>query len=178
MDFRHVRNEAGLAGIRTRPPGFAWIVTRVIVLIVALAAAAAVGAVVRLRAGKVRSFPGTDSGASPGPSPSVELLTADDLGASLGERATLVQFSTEFCAFCGPTRELLTEMAGERPGVAMVEIDAAERMDLTRRLRVFSTPTVLVLRPDGTIAARSAGMPEKAALAESLGSVLHEGVRS
>jgi thiol-disulfide isomerase/thioredoxin len=150
----------------------------VIVLIVALAAAAAVGAVVRLRAGKVRSFPRTDNGASPGTSPSVELLTADDLGASLGERATLVQFSTEFCAFCGPTRELLTEMAGERPGVALVEIDAAERMDLTRRLRVFSTPTVLVLRPDGAIAARSAGKPEKAALAESLGSVLDEGVRS
>jgi thioredoxin-like negative regulator of GroEL len=89
-----------------------------------------------------------------------------------------VQFSTEFCAFCGPTRELLTEMAGERPGIAMVEIDATERMDLTRRLRVSSTPTVFVLRPDGAIVARSAGMPEKAALAESLGSVLHEGVRS
>jgi thiol-disulfide isomerase/thioredoxin len=147
-------------------------------LIVALAVASAVGAVVRRRAGKVRSFPRTDNGDSSGPSPSAEILTEDDLGTSLGEMATLVQFSTEFCAYCGPTRELLKEIAAERPGVSFVEVDAAERMDLTRRLKVFSTPTVLVLRPNGTIAARSAGKPEKAALLQTVRSVLDDGVRS
>ena len=40
-------------------------------------------------------------------------------------------------------------MAGDRDGVAFVEIDAADRMDLTRRLHVLSTPTVLVLDADG-----------------------------
>ncbi|MBO0821452.1 MAG: thioredoxin family protein [Nocardiopsaceae bacterium] len=105
-------------------------------------------------------------------------MTAEELGESLGERATLVQFSTEFCAYCGPTRELLGELARERPGVAVVEIDAAERMDLTKRLRVFSTPTVFVLGRDGTVAARSTGKPERAELAESLRSVMGKGVRS
>jgi hypothetical protein len=34
-------------------------------------------------------------------------------------------------------------------GVSHVEVDAAERLDLVRRLRINSTPTVLVLGPDG-----------------------------
>lgn len=154
--------------------------TGVIALIVALAVASAVGAGVRRRAGKVRSFPRTDDGDSSGTSPSAEILTEGDLGASLGERATLVQFSTEFCAYCGPTRELLQGITGEWPGVAFVEVDAAERMDLTRRLRVFSTPTVLVLRPNGSIAARSAGETLKGAgaLQQAVRSVLEDGVRS
>ncbi|HEX6449609.1 MAG TPA: thioredoxin family protein [Trebonia sp.] len=152
--------------------------TGVIALIVALAVASAVGAAVRHRAGKVRSFPRTDDGDSSSTSPSAEILTEGDLGASLGERATLVQFSTEFCAYCGPTRELLGEIAAERPGVRVVEVDAAGEMGLTKRLRVFSTPTVLVLRPNGTIAARAAGKPEKAALQQAVRSVLDEGVRS
>ena len=89
-----------------------------------------------------------------------------------------MQFSSEFCAFCGPTRELLKEIAAEWPGVAFVEVDAAERMDLTRRLKVFSTPTVLVLRPNQNIAARSAGKPDKAALQQAVRSVLDDGVRA
>src|SRR5579859_7130436 len=127
-----------------------------IVLVVVLAAASAVGFGLRARSGRfqeAKSTPIPDRtvrGDSPREADS-GALTAADLGASLGPRATLVQFSTEFCTYCGPTRELLAEVAGERPGVAFVEIDAADRMDLTRRLRVMATPTVLVLGPDGVI---------------------------
>lgn len=148
-----------------------------IVLIVALAAAATVGAAMRVRTGKVRGLSRTDSADSPGTPPALESLTADDLGASLGDNATLVQFSTEFCAYCGPTRALLGEIAAEHPGVATVEIDAAERMDLTRRLRVLSTPTVFVLDRGGSVTARSSGKPRKADLLESVRSVLDDGVR-
>jgi hypothetical protein len=50
-----------------------------------------------------------------------------------------------------PTRELLTEVAGSRDGVALVEIDAARRRDLARRLNVLNFP------PNrATIAAESA----------------------
>ena len=102
------------------------------------------------------------------------MLTAADLGASLGQRATLVQFSTEFCTYCGPTRDLLTEVAGTRAGVAFVEIDAADRMDLTRRLRVMATPTVLVLGRDGVIERRSSGQQRRSDLLAAVGSVLGE----
>jgi len=99
------------------------------------------------------------------------VLTPGDLGAPLGERATLIQFSTEFCAYCGPTREMLGEVAASQPGVEVIEIDAADRMDLTRRLRVLATPTVLVLGPDGAIVARSSGRPRRAAVLEAVGNV-------
>jgi thiol-disulfide isomerase/thioredoxin len=103
------------------------------------------------------------------------VLTAADLGAPLGERATLVQFSTQFCTYCGPARALLSEVARGRDGVAFVEIDAARRMDLTRRLRVMSTPTVLVLGPGGAIERRTSGQLRKADLLAAVGAVLDQG---
>ena len=104
--------------------------------------------------------------------PSGSALSTEDLGAPLGAQVTLVQFSSAVCAYCGPTRELLTEVAGERDGIAFVEIDAAARMDLTRRLRVLSTPTVLVLDALGGITSRASGPLRKADLLAALGAVL------
>ncbi len=127
-------------------------------LLVVLAAASAVGWGIRLRSGRFRA--------------QASVLTEADLGAPLGERATLVQFSTEFCAYCGPTREMLAEVAGSRDGVAVVEIDAARRMDLAKRLDVFSTPTVFVLGADGSIARRASGQPRKADVITAVSSVL------
>lgn len=148
--------------------------TGVIVLIVALLVAVAAGLVLKARSGKVQSFDRTDHGDSPGMSISVNVITGDDLGEPLGERATLVQFSTEFCAFCPQTRVLLTGLSAEHPGVKFVEVDAAENMDLTRRFKVFSTPTVLVVRPGGDIAARSSGKQQKAEMSQALQSVLDD----
>jgi thioredoxin-like negative regulator of GroEL len=83
-----------------------------------------------------------------------------------------VQFSTEFCTYCGPTRELLAEVARSRDGIAFVEIDAAQRLGLARRLNVFSTPTVLVLTADGSIAQRASGQPRKSDVLAAVGGVL------
>jgi thiol-disulfide isomerase/thioredoxin len=157
------------------------VVGGLIVLVVVLAAASAAGFGLRQRQGRFQqqksksSAGGTGRADSP-PAPSSDtVLTAADLGAPLGERATLVQFSTEFCTYCGPTRELLAEVARDRDGVAFVEIDAARRMDLTRRLRVMSTPTVLVLDWGGAIARRTSGQPRKPDLLAAVGAVLDQG---
>ena len=153
----------------------------VIVLVVVLAAASAVGYGARVRQGRFRAqhaspgISGTAAADSGRASPAAPVLTATDLGASLGEQATLVQFSTEFCTYCGPTRELLAEVARARDGVAFVEIDAAERLDLVRRLNVLSTPTVLVLAADGSIAQRASGLPRKSDVLAAVGSVLQVG---
>jgi thiol-disulfide isomerase/thioredoxin len=90
------------------------------------------------------------------------VLTSTELGLPLGERATLVQFSTAFCAPCRATRRILGEVAGMIDGVAHVEIDAESHLDLVRRLDVRRTPTVLVVGPDGRIAKRASGQPRKA----------------
>lgn len=99
-------------------------------------------------------------------------LTQDDLRAALGDRATLVQFSSAFCAPCRATRRVLTEVAGMVDGVTHVEIDAESRLDLVRRLDVRRTPTTIVLGPDGQITHRASGQPRKADVIAALGAVL------
>jgi thiol-disulfide isomerase/thioredoxin len=135
----------------------------VIALVVALAAASGLGLVMRRRASGIMK-----PAASPGP----EVLTAEDLGGPLGPQATLVQFSTAFCAPCRPTRQLLAQVADMVDGVRHVDIDAAERLDLVRRLRISSTPTVLVLDQRGAIVKRASGLPRKADVIAALGTAV------
>jgi thiol-disulfide isomerase/thioredoxin len=99
-------------------------------------------------------------------------LTAADLQHELGPQATLVQFSSAFCAPCRATRQILGEVAGTLDGVSHVEIDAESRLDLVRRLAIFSTPTVLVLGPGGVIARQASGQPRKADVIAALGELL------
>ena len=143
-----------------------------IALAAALVAASALGLVLRRRAGRFRAarVSPVPSGVPDAPAPDV--LTEEDLGGPLGRQATLVQFSTAFCAPCRPTRQILTQVAGMVDGVSHVEVDAAERLDLVRRLRISSTPTVLVLGPDGVIAKRAVGVPRKADVIAALGTVI------
>jgi thiol-disulfide isomerase/thioredoxin len=96
-------------------------------------------------------------------------LDAAELGEPLGERATLLQFSSAFCAPCRATRRVLAEVAAMVPGVAHVEIDAEQHLDLVRRLDILKTPTVLVLDADGRIVRRAAGQPRKADVIAALG---------
>ncbi|MFE9774411.1 thioredoxin family protein [Streptomyces sp. NPDC005931] len=96
-------------------------------------------------------------------------LRAADLGAELGVRATLVQFSSAFCAPCRATRRVLAEVAGMVPGVAHVEIDAEANLGLVRRLEILGTPTVLVLDAGGRVVRRASGQPRKADVIAALG---------
>ena len=109
------------------------------------------------------------TGASAGLSIAGPQMTGAELGGPLGQRATLVQFSTAFCAPCRATRRILAEVAGMVDGVAHVEIDAESHLDLVRRLDIRRTPTVLVLGPDGRIAKRATGQPRRADVLAALG---------
>jgi thiol-disulfide isomerase/thioredoxin len=96
-------------------------------------------------------------------------LTGEQIGRALGERATLVQFSSAFCAPCRATRQILADVAGMTGGVEYVEIDAESRLDLVRRLNVLRTPTVLVLDADGGVVRRASGQPRKADVIAAIG---------
>lgn len=96
-------------------------------------------------------------------------LGADRLGGELGERATLVQFSSAFCAPCRATRRVLGEVAGMVPGVTHLELDAEAHLDLVRELGILKTPTVLVLDHDGRVVRRATGQPRKADVIAALG---------
>ncbi len=101
-------------------------------------------------------------------------LDAAGIGAELGERATLLQFSSAFCQPCRATRRTLAEVAGMVEGVAHVEIDAEDHLDLVRRLNVLRTPTVLVLDADGAIVRRASGQPRKADVIAALGAAVRD----
>jgi thiol-disulfide isomerase/thioredoxin len=137
----------------------------VIVLVAVLVAATSFGVVWRSRAGRLRSRGSRGQ----------DRLTAADLGEPIGRRATLVQFSTAVCAPCRETRRLLAGIADATDGVAHVEIDAAARPDLVRRLGIYATPAVFVLGPDGRIARRASGQPRRADVMAALGELLPAG---
>jgi thiol-disulfide isomerase/thioredoxin len=96
-------------------------------------------------------------------------LEAAQLGADLGARATLVQFSSAFCQPCRATRRVLAEVAHMVDGVAHVEVDAEAHLELVRMLDIVRTPTVLVLDGDGRIVRRAAGQPRTADVIAALG---------
>jgi thiol-disulfide isomerase/thioredoxin len=98
-----------------------------------------------------------------------ERLAAGDLGSALGERATLVQFSSAFCQPCRATRRVLDDVSRAVPGVAHVEVDAESNLELVRRLDVRRTPTVLVLDAAGRVVRRASGQPRKADVIAALG---------
>jgi thiol-disulfide isomerase/thioredoxin len=99
--------------------------------------------------------PPEESAARPG----AELVAA--VGGELGERATLLQFSSAFCAPCRATRRVLDEVTGLVAGVAHVEIDAEHHLEATRTLGVLRTPTTIVLDASGAEVTRATGAPSR-----------------
>ena len=93
----------------------------------------------------------------------------DDLPHPLGERATLLQFSSAFCAPCRATRRILADVAAMVPGVTHIEVDAEHHLDLVRRVGVLRTPTTLVLDATGREVTRATGAPTKPDVVAALG---------
>jgi thiol-disulfide isomerase/thioredoxin len=120
----------------------------------------------RLRTSRIRAMP--DEPDAPR-SREDTVLTGEELGRPLGERATLLQFSSAFCAPCRATRRILADVAGMTDGIAHLEIDAESHLDLVRKLNVLRTPTVLVLAGDGRIVSRGSGQPRKPDVIAAIG---------
>jgi thiol-disulfide isomerase/thioredoxin len=122
---------------------------RAVLLLAILVLAGAFELIRRRRSGRAREVDGGD------------VLTAQDLASDdgLGERATFVQFSSPACSPCRAVRRVLTGVVADDSGLAHLEIDATEHLDLTRRLNILRTPTVLLLDPRGRVVRRISGVP-------------------
>jgi thiol-disulfide isomerase/thioredoxin len=88
-----------------------------------------------------------------------ELVSA--VGETLGSRATLLQFSSAFCAPCRATRRVLDEVTGLVEGVAHVEVDAEHHLEATRAFGILRTPTTIVLDAAGAEVTRATGAPTR-----------------
>ena len=102
-----------------------------------------------------------------GTPPGAELVAA--VGGNLGERATLLQFSSAFCAPCRATRRVLGEVTDLVEGVAHVEVDAEHHLDATRAFNILRTPTTVVLDASGAEVTRATGAPTKAQVLAAVG---------
>lgn len=101
--------------------------------------------------------------------PPESLLAGTPWADDLGERATLLQFSSAFCAPCRATRRILHDVASTTTGVVHIEVDAEHHLDVVRRLGIRRTPTTLVLTPQGLEVTRATGAPTKQQVLAALG---------
>lgn len=87
-----------------------------------------------------------------------EIIQPARLGAEeLGERATLLQFSTEICARCPGVHRTLAEIADSHQGVLHLDVDLTHRPDIAKHFHVLQTPTTLILDRDGVVQTRFGG---------------------
>lgn len=86
----------------------------------------------------------------------------------LGKKATLVQFTTEYCGQCPGVRRTLSQLAYRLGGLAFCEVDITERLDVAAHFNISQTPTVFLLNPKGELVFRVGGVPKMPQLNQEL----------
>lgn len=126
-----------------------------------LIAATAYGFWRRYRDGRLRPT------AAPAAAPALAAL-----GVEAGTPATLLQFSSAFCAPCRAVRRICADVAQTLDGVRHIEVDAESHLDAVRELGVWRTPTVLIVDRHGQVVRRASGVPSKAQVIAALAPLL------
>jgi len=126
------------------------IVNALIGLAVLLAVTVALGVLVQWRQGR------------PSRHIAHEVVEPGRLGAeSLGDTATLLQFSTELCSRCPGVHRTLAAVADGRDGVRHLDVDMTHRPDIAKHFHILQTPTTLVLDREGVVQTRFGGVPNR-----------------
>jgi thiol-disulfide isomerase/thioredoxin len=129
--------------------------TGVWALVGALAVAGAIGVLLKVREGRIK----TSSPQSDLPAPVRDLLAPG---------VTLVQLSTTFCAPCRHAKVILRDLADRTTGLTHAELDVTNLPDVAAQLGVMRTPTTLALTADGTEVLRVGGVPKRDTLLAAL----------
>lgn len=129
--------------------------TGVWALVGALAVAGAIGMLLKVREGRIK----TSSPPSDLPAPVRDLLAPG---------VTLVQLSTTFCSPCRHAKVILRDLADRTTGLTHAELDVTNLPDVAAQLGVMRTPTTLALTADGTEVLRVGGVPKRDTLLAAL----------
>ncbi len=119
-----------------------------LLLLILLALATGIGFRLRATQGRIKQKKGLQ-------------ISSSEIGTSVGERATVVQFSTSFCSSCRAAKVLISDEVSKQSGIKYVEIDAESNLELVRKLDIRSTPTTLFLDKKGFEIARAVGAPKR-----------------
>ena len=87
---------------------------------------------------------------------------------TFGKKATLLQFSTEYCGQCPGVRRQLLEFEEQTAGLLYLDVDITDRLNLAAHFSVSQTPTVFVLDPKGEIKSRISGIPRPGVIQSEL----------
>lgn len=160
-----MRQPAAPAAPATLRNVYGWV--GVLTVAAALAAATTTGQLLRRRNGRFRDrvLPAQPTADAMDP-------VLANLGVTVGDHVTLVQFSSAFCGPCRTTRALCADVAQRLPGVRHLDVDAEAHLDAVRALDIRRTPTVLILDGQGTVRRRASGAPTRAQLVAALAGVL------
>jgi len=133
-------------------------------VIALIAVAVVAGALFRLLSGRGREVASSEV---------IDLtkLKALKAGVSVkefGKKATLLQFSTEYCSICPSVSRLLSQLEYRNGGLLHLEVDITDRLDLAAHFQVSQTPTVFILDPQGQIKFRVSGAPKPGVIQQEL----------
>ena len=78
-------------------------------------------------------------------------------------RVVLLDFWAPWCAPCRMVAPTVDEIAKERPDIRVGKVNVDEEHELARKYRVFSIPTLLVLK-DGKVVNQAVGARPKEAI--------------
>ncbi|MFD4367222.1 thioredoxin family protein [Rhodococcus sp. NPDC058521] len=139
--------------------------TAIVLLVVVIGAAVAVGIVVRAREGKVRAI---EESASPS---DARIALLESAGVRTGN-AVLLHFSADWCGPCAAVRRVAGQVVSRLSDTAIppveVELDIDEYPALARELGVMSLPTTFVLDHNRAERFRVSGVPTATDLEDAL----------
>ena len=79
------------------------------------------------------------------------------------DKPVLLDFWAPWCAPCRMVIPLLDEIAKEREDIKIVKVNVDEQQELANRFRVFSIPTLMVIK-DGKVVNQAVGARPKDAI--------------
>jgi thiol-disulfide isomerase/thioredoxin len=85
-----------------------------------------------------------------------------------GKKATLLQFSTEYCGICPGVSRALHQLEYRNGGLLHLEVDITERLDLAAHFAITQTPTIFILDKHGALKFRVAGAPKPGIIQQEL----------
>ena len=84
------------------------------------------------------------------------------------EKPVLVDFFASWCGPCQSLMPVIDEIAAERSDIKVAKINVGEELELARKYRVMSVPTLLVVK-NGEVVSRSLGALPKNEVLSLLG---------
>ena len=107
---------------------------------------------------------------------STEVIDLKRLGATkqgfpieeLGRKATLLQFSTQYCGQCPGVARQLAQLEYRDGGLSHVEVDITDRIELAAHFSISQTPTIFILDEKGRIRSRISGVPKPGVIQQEL----------